>query len=231
MRSSSSLEIKKDSGSSIESEKIISEMKKTMKSHMVVAALIATVTFAAGFTLPGGYVQSGSNNQGMAVLSTLPTNQSMAVLSTLPTNGTDRYMADVARASFERFVVEDSIAMLLSMSAIVIYFIASFPIKDMKTIGKYLLWGNLLTVSAMLAMVSAFLDGLQAVLSPSLFLYWISFFTHWASILMFLTLTPVPRWMLFRKKDKSNPSIVKLINYIMYSIVFGGFYLLAVLFT
>ena len=41
---------------------------------MIVAALIATVTFATSFTLPGGYVQSGSSsNEGMAVLS-LPTN-------------------------------------------------------------------------------------------------------------------------------------------------------------
>ena len=85
MKSSSSLEIKKESGSNIESEKIISVMKKTMKSHMIVAALIATVTFAAGITLPGGYVQSGSNNQGMAVLS-LPT-------STNGTEGTDLHMA------------------------------------------------------------------------------------------------------------------------------------------
>ena len=126
MRSSSSLEIKKDSGISIEIEKIISEMKKTMKNHMIVAALIATVTFAAEITLPSGYVQSGRNNQGRSVL------------STLPTNGTDGYMAAASRSNFESFVVEDSIAMLLSMSAIVIYFIASFPIKDMKTVRTYL---------------------------------------------------------------------------------------------
>ena len=193
-------------------------MKKTMKIHMVVAALIATVTFAAGITLPSGYVQSGSNNQGMAVL------------STLPTNATNGYMAAAARAKFESFVIEDSIAMLLSMSAIVIYFIASFPIKDMKTVGTYLLLGNLLTLFAMLAMVFAFLDGLQAVVSTSLFLDWIATFTYLASILMFLTLTPVPRWMLSRKQDKSYPSIVKLINYIIYFLLFIGFYFLAVKF-
>ena len=40
---------------------------------MIVATMIATVTFAASFTLPGSYVQSGSsNNEGMTVLS-LPT--------------------------------------------------------------------------------------------------------------------------------------------------------------
>ena len=72
---------------------------------MIVAALIATVTFAAGFTLPGGYIQNESNNQGLAVLS-LPTNG---------TNGKDRYMAFAVRENFESFVMEDSIAMVFSV--------------------------------------------------------------------------------------------------------------------
>ena len=220
MRSSSSLEIKKDSGSSIESEKIISEMKKTMKNHMIVAALIATVTFAAGITLPGGYVQSGSNNQGMAVL------------STLPTNGTDGYMAAAARANFERFVRVDTTAMLLSMSAMVIYFIASFPIKDMKTVGTYLLLGNILTMLAMLTMLVAFLYGLRSVLSPSSLLSWITIITVYASILMFLTLTPVPRWTLSRKQDKSYyQSNFKLTNYIIHFLAFGGLFFLLFVFV
>ena len=215
MRSSTSLEIKKDSGSSIESEKIISEMKKTMKSHMLVATLIATVTFAAGITLPGGYVQSGSNNQGRSVL------------WTLSTNGTDGYMAAAVRSNFESFVREDSIAMLLSMSAIVIYFIASFPIKDMKTVGTYLLLGNILTMLAMLTMVVAFLDGLLAVLSPSSFLSSISIFTLFASILIFMKLTPISMPMLSPKKDKSYyPSNFKLTNYIIHFLAFGGLYFL-----
>ena len=37
-------------------------MKKTLKSHMIVATLIAIVTFAAGFTLPGGYIHNKSND-------------------------------------------------------------------------------------------------------------------------------------------------------------------------
>ncbi|RVW69843.1 hypothetical protein CK203_060718 [Vitis vinifera] len=43
---------------------------------MIVAALIGTVTFATGFTLPGDCIQDKGNNQGMAVLS-FPTNGTM----------------------------------------------------------------------------------------------------------------------------------------------------------
>ena len=52
-----SLEVKEDMDSSdSKGSEEISKLKKTMESHMIVAALIATVTFAAGFTLPGGYI-------------------------------------------------------------------------------------------------------------------------------------------------------------------------------
>ena len=218
MRSSSSLEIKKESGSNIESERIISEMKKTMKSHMVVAALIATVTFTAGITLPGGYVQSGSNNQGKAVL------------SMLPTNGTDEYMAAVTRANFESFVIEDSIAMLLFMSAIIIYFIASFPIKDMRTVGTYLSLGNILTLFAMLTMVYAFLDGLQAMVSTSSFLDRISIVTYAATFFIFLKLTSFSMRIL-SPKYMPCPSIVILIKYIIHFVLFLGFYFLVCLYS
>ncbi|KAI5319880.1 hypothetical protein L3X38_039588 [Prunus dulcis] len=41
------------------------ETKDVREAHLVVAALIATVTFAAGFTIPGGY----QSEKGFAVLS------------------------------------------------------------------------------------------------------------------------------------------------------------------
>ncbi|WJZ88072.1 hypothetical protein VitviT2T_007404 [Vitis vinifera] len=153
--SKGSKEISENKGS--EESKEISEMKKTMKSHMIVAALIATVTFTAGFTLPGGYIPDKGVTQGMAVLS-------------LPTDGTlgkDGDMASAATESFRNFVMEDSIAMVLSMCAIGIYFLASFPIENKKTVHAYLLYGYVLTLAAMAVMVTAFVDGLQAVLHPS----------------------------------------------------------------
>ncbi|XP_021744389.1 protein ACCELERATED CELL DEATH 6-like [Chenopodium quinoa] len=51
------------------SVKELDGFKKRVDTHMLVATLVATVTFAAGFTLPGGYNQSDNDpNIGMAVL-------------------------------------------------------------------------------------------------------------------------------------------------------------------
>ncbi|RVW72861.1 Protein accelerated cell death 6 [Vitis vinifera] len=98
MRPLGSLEIKEDSGT----KKVNKYLKlRNNESHMIVAALIATVTFAAGFTLPGGYIQNESNNQGLAVLS-LPTNG---------TNGKDQVMAFALRENFRIFVMADGIVM------------------------------------------------------------------------------------------------------------------------
>ncbi|KAL6313004.1 hypothetical protein AAG906_012479 [Vitis piasezkii] len=124
---------------------------------MTMATLIATVTFAAGFTLPGGYIQDKSNDQGMAVLS-LPTNG---------TKGTDGDMANAVRADFKKFVVADSVAMVLSLFAIGINFLATFPVNGKKAIMTFVSYGYMLTTGAMMAMVIAFVEGLQAVLRHS----------------------------------------------------------------
>ena len=47
-----------------EDDKIISSVKKASETHLIMATLTATVTFAAGFTLPGGH----SGTDGMAIL-------------------------------------------------------------------------------------------------------------------------------------------------------------------
>jgi hypothetical protein len=43
-------------------------LSRARESHLVVAALIATVTFAAAFTLPGGYKSDQGPNEGTAIL-------------------------------------------------------------------------------------------------------------------------------------------------------------------
>lgn len=46
----------------VSEEKSISQMKRAGEVHLIVAVLIATVTFAAGFTLPGGYNDDDGNS-------------------------------------------------------------------------------------------------------------------------------------------------------------------------
>ena len=73
-------------------EKRTSELQKTGETHLIVSALITTVTFAAGFTLPGGY----KDDDGKAILS--------------------------KEAAFIAFVVTDTIAMVSSLCAVFLHF-------------------------------------------------------------------------------------------------------------
>ncbi|KAL6313049.1 hypothetical protein AAG906_012099 [Vitis piasezkii] len=113
----------------------ISTIKRQGETHLIVAALVATVTFAAGFTLPGGY-----NDNGMAILT--------------------------KRAAFKAFIVTDTIAVILSVSAVFVYFFMSLH-KDEEFLVKHLIMGFFLTLFSMGAMVVAFMTGLYAVLPLS----------------------------------------------------------------
>ncbi|KAL7163129.1 hypothetical protein ACSBR2_039263 [Camellia fascicularis] len=46
----------------------LEENNRRVQTHLIVATLIATVTFAAGFTMPGGYDGNQGPQQGMPVL-------------------------------------------------------------------------------------------------------------------------------------------------------------------
>ena len=141
-----------------ESEEI-SKIKKTMESHMIVATLIATVSFAAVFTLPGGYIQNEGNNQGMTVLS-LPTNG---------TKGKDQDTAIAMRKNFKLFVKADIIATGYSLCAIFFYFLAAFPRLKKRFLWLFLISGYVYTLIAMCAMAYAFVKALHTVVNdPSL---------------------------------------------------------------
>ena len=84
--------LKKEKESKEYKEKYISELQKQGETHLIVSALITTVTFAAGFTLPGGYKE----DDGKAILS--------------------------KKAAFRAFVVMDTIAMVSSLCAVFIHF-------------------------------------------------------------------------------------------------------------
>ena len=118
-------------------EKNTSGTKRIGEIHLIVATLIATVTFAAGFTLPGGYNDHEGSDHGMAVLT--------------------------KRAAFKAFIVTDTIALVLSVSAVCVYFFMALHVKN-ECLNKHLAWGFYLTNLAMAAMVVAFVTGLYAVL-------------------------------------------------------------------
>ncbi|CAK7349930.1 unnamed protein product [Dovyalis caffra] len=82
--------------SSEDKKKLNEIFDKMREAHLVVAALIATVTFAAAFTLPGGYKNEEGPNQGTAILT--------------------------KKAAFIAFVISDAIAMVLSLSAVFTHF-------------------------------------------------------------------------------------------------------------
>ncbi|GAY63534.1 hypothetical protein CUMW_226370 [Citrus unshiu] len=117
-------------------------VEKASEYHLVVAALIATVTFAAAFTLPGGYKSDTDDgpNRGTAIL-----NKNVA---------------------FQAFVISDAIAMVLSLSAVLVHFILSLKLfEKFIFLFSFSLW---FTLVAMAAMIIAFVTGTYAVLAPSL---------------------------------------------------------------
>ncbi|KAG1347859.1 putative Ankyrin repeat-containing protein [Cocos nucifera] len=75
-------------------EEEINQYRALANNLAIVAVLIATVTFAAAFTLPGGYESDSSPNAGNAILAN--------------------------RAAFKAFMVSDSLAMISSISVAII---------------------------------------------------------------------------------------------------------------
>lgn len=100
---------------------LIELQEKMKESHLVVAALIATVTFTAAFTVPGGYKQEESANQGSTVLS--------------------------KNSAFQAFVITDVIAMILSLSAVFIHYLMS--LKMFWFLYDYEFWFTLVSMGAM----------------------------------------------------------------------------------
>lgn len=124
-----------------EEDKKVEGMAKT---HMIVATLVATISFAASFTIPGGYRQQGQD-EGMAVL--------------------------VRDAAFKAFVITNTLAVICSTSSVFLYLSASlFKVRDEeeeKVVHRYLmaLW---LVIIALVAITVAFITGTYAVLGHSL---------------------------------------------------------------
>ncbi|KAB5513014.1 hypothetical protein DKX38_030042 [Salix brachista] len=114
-------------------------LDKARESRLVVAALIATVTFAAAFTLPGGY----KSDKGTAILA--------------------------KKAAFIVFLISDAISMVLSISAVFIHFLlALLPGLPSQITGILFRFATSFTMNAMGIMIIAFITGIYAVLQPVL---------------------------------------------------------------
>lgn len=116
------------------------EDKEAKNVLLLVSTLIATVSFTAGFTLPGGYQSEIGPNQGFALLT--------------------------RNAAFKAFVVTNTIAMIMSGGTVLTYlFMAILPLlrKNLKNIYSQVGF----TFIALIAMATAFITGTYAVLGAS----------------------------------------------------------------
>ncbi|KAL7219599.1 hypothetical protein ACSBR2_012621 [Camellia fascicularis] len=115
-------------------------ISKSKETHLIVATLIATVNFTAGITMPGGYINDNKDpNQGMAILT--------------------------RKAAFVAFVITDTIALTLSVFAVLthLYTLTDHPTSLKKQLGLAFCH----TFYALIAMLLAFITGAYAVLAPS----------------------------------------------------------------
>ncbi|XP_058079022.1 ankyrin repeat-containing protein At2g01680-like [Magnolia sinica] len=105
--------------------------------YTLVAGLIATVTFTAAFTMPGGYKNDGPN-QGTAVL--------------------------MKQWSFKAFLLSNTIALCCSL-IVVVCFIWAQNYNKWRLVTT-ILWGHRLTFAACAALMVSFMAAVYAVVAP-----------------------------------------------------------------
>ncbi|KAK7840974.1 ankyrin repeat-containing protein itn1 [Quercus suber] len=120
-------------------------LRSAGETNLLVATIIATVTFTAAFTVPGGY-ESGDINQGLAVLS--------------------------KRAAFKAFVIANALAFGFSTASILVYMFSAMrglreveSYKDRRTKIKRAIQLAGYSIEALLI---AFISGMYAVVPHSL---------------------------------------------------------------
>lgn len=144
-------------------------LRKMADTHVIVAALVATVTFTAGLTVPGGFYGSDGRYPGTAILT--------------------------KETAFKSFVISNAIALMLSFTSMLLYFDAA-RCNQISELKKTYRIASLGVTAALMAMMIAFVTGTYAVLdhSPALaistcalgssvvaltFLYVIRYFLEW----------------------------------------------------
>ena len=119
-------------------------MKQVSETNMFIATLIATVTFTAAFTVPGGYNQSGNVGEGLAVLSKI--------------------------TAFRVFLIANTLAFGLSITTFVVRFLASKDKRIEEAIfhREVVRRTSFLIDWSILALLVAFIAGTYAVVPHSL---------------------------------------------------------------
>ncbi|OIT34058.1 PREDICTED: ankyrin repeat-containing protein ITN1-like [Nicotiana attenuata] len=110
--------------------------KERTNTHLIVATLITTISFAAGFTIPGGYNSDDGPNKGMAILT--------------------------RKTAFKAFVIANTLAMTFSATAVYMHFRATLKRENM-THTLFLNASSCLSY-AIMAMMIVFTTGVYVVL-------------------------------------------------------------------
>ncbi|KAK4544309.1 hypothetical protein RGQ29_033009 [Quercus rubra] len=114
---------------------------KTKESHLLVSILIATVTFAAGLTMPGGYVTDKGHEQGTAVL--------------------------IRSNAFKAFAVTNALVQAMSTASVFIHIFMEMRDGNPILAQVYqVTWGTT-AISSMPTMMIAYVTGTYTVLDSS----------------------------------------------------------------
>ncbi|KAB1226630.1 hypothetical protein CJ030_MR1G027487 [Morella rubra] len=123
-----------------DSEEYQKRLENAATAHLVAATLITTVTFAAGITIPGGFVGNDGTHPGSAILR--------------------------SSAAFVAFVIFNTTSLVFSSSAVLIHLLVPLlPKPESRANFSMVAW--LFILVAMVTMVGAFVTGSYAVLAHS----------------------------------------------------------------
>ncbi|KAI9195864.1 hypothetical protein LWI28_018855 [Acer negundo] len=131
----------KSNGGKGEDRRMVNFIEKARHNELVASTLIATVTFTAGFTVPGGFVADKGPDQGNAILS--------------------------RNTAFRAFVILNTMSMILSSFAVfnrISIGSVSIHHQDLRKLVKNTIYGQGLINSSTVAMIGAFVSGTCAVL-------------------------------------------------------------------
>ena len=114
--------------------------KTRTNTQILVTALITTVTFTVGFTMPGDLHQSGEVGEGLVVLS--------------------------KKRAFNIFMMSDALALLMSTSSLFLYFLESMN-DDPHEVSLLNASSTVLNILSIMGMMLTFIAGTYVVLSDS----------------------------------------------------------------